>query len=199
MSGKSAYNKNHTTLLFLIEMKEMATCAPISACYTIYMENKTFLIKMGSFMNISFHKKSLLLSAIFIASLAGSAIHAGFYDAASAVGHITDYIVTKGELSQENQALFEEVAKKLDIDSRNIEVRNSGLLPRLATGYNDTFYNPLTNRVYVNEAFLNTLTTEEKKCIFAQQLTHAKKNHAFKKLAQGLLLLLRKLSSVPQQ
>lgn len=134
-------------------------------------------------MQFSFNQKSLFLSAIFLCSLAGSSVNAGFYDIANAVGDVTDLIAAKGKLSKKNQVIFDEMAKKIDIDNRNIQVRNSGLLMRLGVGYNFSAYEPFTNRVYVNESFLNELTTEQKKFVFAQALIAAKNNHAFKKLA----------------
>lgn len=97
-----------------------------------------------------------------------------------ALGTLTDYIVTKGDLSPENQALFEQIANNLGITDREIKAKDSGLIIRLFAGYHNALAHQLTNRIYLNNSELNTLSPNERKFLIAHELTHHKNHDYFK-------------------
>ncbi len=103
------------------------------------------------------------------------------YKVLDTFGALTDYIVTKGDLSPENVALFDQVANDLGIANREIKAKNSGLLLRLFFGYHNPVACQGTNRVYLNDSVLNALNLNERKFIIAHELTHHQDHHLFKR------------------
>ncbi len=98
------------------------------------------------------------------------------------LGSITDPILTRGELSEKHKQMFEETAKKLGIDHRDIKARNSGLIMRLFFGYNNAMAYPQTNRVYINEDCLNEIDDNSKQFLMAHELDHHLNHDIFSKI-----------------
>lgn len=95
------------------------------------------------------------------------------------LGSLSDYIIARGDLSPENQAIFEQIAKDLGIADRDIKAKDSGLIFRLFTGYHNAMAHQLTNRAYFNDSELNKLSREERKFIMAHELTHHQNHDHF--------------------
>jgi|GEM_PF-5012248 len=131
----------------------------------------------------------LLLSFAIFALSHGSTHPASFvYKICDTLGYMTDWFITKGDLSIPNQKIFTEVATKLGIQDRNIKPKNSGLLLRLAWGYNNALAMAQTNRVYFNDTELNKLSDEEKRFLMAHELTHHHQHHIWKIIATSLVV-----------
>lgn len=103
------------------------------------------------------------------------------YKVLDTFGALTDYILTKGDLSPENVALFNQVANDLGIANREIKAKNSGFLLRLFSCYHNPIACQWTNRVYLNDSVINALTPNERKFIIAHELTHHQGHHLFKR------------------
>lgn len=141
------------------------------------------LMLLGVFVNnLYINKKSLFLSAVLLFSLAGSLTHA-MYPVFEVLGAITDPFITKGHMDQRYRKLFKEVAQKMGVDDRDIKLRNSGLLMRLARGYWNTTTLQRTNRVYANQDVLEKMSDEEIKYIFARELAYHKHHHGVSRFA----------------
>lgn len=104
----------------------------------------------------------------------------GIYLLFHAFGCITDIFFTRGDVSEKHQKMFNDIARKLGIENRGLQVKNMGLISRLATSYNNAFASPTTNRVYVNEDVLNQLSDGEKQFLMAHELTHHRNHHIWK-------------------
>lgn len=122
--------------------------------------------------------KKFLLALLCSVVPAAQAVN--FYPIFDAFGSLTDFFVSKSNLTEEDERLFNEIAASYGIDHRQIKARNSGLLLRLICGYNNALANQLTNRVYFNAACLLKMTEGQKRFLMGHELAHHKKNHHFK-------------------
>lgn len=132
------------------------------------------------------HRKSIL--CLILAFSVFSAHAGGIYRVFDAFGAMTDWLLTRGKLSDKNTQMFNDISKKLGIEDREIKVRNSGLLLRLFYQYNNALADQYANRVYINEDHLNELTDGEKQFLMAHELAHHKNHHEFKILGVGAAL-----------
>lgn len=104
----------------------------------------------------------------------------GIYKLFHILGNLTDPLLTRGNLSEKHQKMFNEVARKLGIEDRGIQPKNVGLLARLYFGYANGFAVAFTNRAYFNDDALAQLSDEQKQFFMAHELTHLRNHHAFK-------------------
>jgi Zn-dependent protease with chaperone function len=139
-------------------------------------------------MNILKMRKILFLFAIVVLSYGSTWPISPLYRICDTIGYMTDWFLTKGDLSIHNQKIFAEVATKLGIQDRNIKPRNSGLLLRLTWGYNNALAMAQTNRVYFNDTELNKLSEEEKRFLMAHELTHHHQHHIWKIIATSIVV-----------
>lgn len=130
-------------------------------------------------------KKALILSALLL-SVQGS--QASLYSIFGKLGTVADYFISKGDLSPENESVFNEVAETLGIADRQIKAQNSGLILRLLIGYNNALACAQLNRVYFNDSELNKMTLEQKRFLIAHELTHHAKHHVWKIMAFAVVL-----------
>lgn len=133
--------------------------------------------------------KKYLILTLFLTSAPTIQGASGIYALLNKIGDVTDFFISKGDLSPENEALFNEVAKKLGIAYRNIKAKDSGLILRLLGGYQNALAVQQTNRVYFNNTELNTMSTEEKKFIMGHELTHHANNDVLKMIFMKLFTL----------
>ncbi len=124
-------------------------------------------------------KLVLVLSVLFIPAV--QAINV--YQVLDKLGSCFDLIISKGRLSEKDEKLFKEVASSLGIENRDIKPRNSGLLLRLMSGYNNALAMQHLNRVYFNASCLKKMSDGHKKFLMGHELTHHQKNHVWKRAA----------------
>lgn len=122
----------------------------------------------------------MLLSALSINSPVQSSQPTGVYKLFNAFGAIQDLFISQGKLNGANQQIFDEATRSLGIEHRGIQARKSGLLIKLLGGYTKACAYQSTNRIYLNDAFLNELTDEQKKFIITHELIHHSQNHGWK-------------------
>ncbi|OGB97647.1 hypothetical protein A3F06_03905 [candidate division TM6 bacterium RIFCSPHIGHO2_12_FULL_36_22] len=138
---------------------------------------------------INFRKS--LLAALILMSV--STAQPSIYSIFDKVGCATDWFLTKGDLSEHNQKLFEEMAAKLGIQDRNIKAKNSGLFLRLMAGYQNALAMQHLNRTYFNDTVLNEMSDDAKRFLMAHELVHHRQNHVFKR---GLAIMLLKCATI---
>lgn len=123
-------------------------------------------------------KFALVLLCLFVPAVQAITIYQIF----DAFGSVTDFFISKGSLSEEDERLFNEVAASLGIEHRNIKPRNAGLLLRLITGYNNAMAIQFSNRAYFNAACLQKMTEGQKRFLMGHELAHHQKNHLHKRV-----------------
>jgi len=135
-------------------------------------------------------KNSILNIAIFFLALAFS-LHTqalNFYPIFDKVGSVADYILAKSEeIDQEDVQLFHKVAQELGVENRNIKVKNSGALLRLATIYSNALSIQLFNQVYLNKSKLKTCNRREKRFLMRRGLAYHSKNDGWKTILEKYL------------
>lgn len=112
----------------------------------------------------------------------------GLYVIPDALGDITDYFLSRGDLSEKYTKLFHEIAQKLNIDDREIKVKNAGFLFRFFLGYSNALAMQQTNRVYLNEDYLKQLSDEQIAFLMAHELSHHSKHHVVKTILANIVL-----------
>ncbi|HEV2601229.1 MAG TPA: M48 family metalloprotease [Candidatus Babeliales bacterium] len=154
-----------------------------------------------------FDKKNISSYCLLLVLLVGMSVPAhaghreaparGIYQLPEIFGTITDFFLSRGQMSEKHIRLFEEVAQQLQIEHRGIKLRNSGFLLRLfpvdlrflfnylsilsyrLEGYYGIRSHQSLNRVYLNEDWLNQMTDEQKRFVIAHSLTHHSQDHGF--------------------
>jgi hypothetical protein len=111
------------------------------------------------------------------------------YSVFDTFGDLADIVFARGNLSPQNQKLFEELAAKLHLEHRNIKAKNAGIFMRILMGYQHTFAIQELNRVYFNDDVLDEYSQDARKFAIAHGLSYHHNNRSWKLLLVKALLL----------
>lgn len=110
----------------------------------------------------------------------------GIYVIPELFGSMTDWLYSRSDLSEKYEKMFQEIAKKYNIEDREIKAKNMGIIFRLYLGYQNALAVQQTNRVYFNEDFLQQLTDEQVAYLMAHELAHHSNHHTLKKIGGSI-------------
>lgn len=127
-----------------------------------------------------------------VGNVASSSLYYGF----DTLGSIADLLLARGDLSEENQKIFAEMAAKLGIADRNIKAKNSGLILRWYFGYHNALALQPLNRVYLNDGVLNEWPDDVKRFIIAHELSHHYHHHIFQSIIVSAIINNAKVAAI---